>query len=55
MSAKKPRSSGVTVTMTKNGFRMRAHGPNAPDLRTVLPELLGAKPTIPQEDEECIL
>ena len=40
---KKQRPSGVKVTMTKGGgFRMRAFGPDAPDLRTVIPELLGA-------------
>lgn len=51
---KKTRPSGVTVTMTKNGFRLRAHGPNAPDLRTVIPELLGAKPVPPSaHTEEC--
>lgn len=42
-TTKKPRTSGVRVTMTKGGFRMKAFGPNAPDLRTVIPELLGAK------------
>ncbi len=47
---KNPRPSGVTVTRTKSGgFRMRAYGPNAPDLRTVVPGLLSAKP----DNEEC--
>jgi hypothetical protein len=30
---RKTRPSGVTVTMTKSGYRMKAFGPNAPDLR----------------------
>ena len=35
---KKTRPPGVTVTWTKDGgIRLRAPGPNAPDLRTVLP------------------
>jgi hypothetical protein len=51
---KKPRPSGVTVTRTKSGgFRMKAYGPNAPDLRTVVPGLLGARPASPSDDEEC--
>jgi hypothetical protein len=52
--AKRPRPSGVAVTLTKGGgFRLRAFGPNAPDLRTVVPELLGTRPSAPPDDEEC--
>lgn len=40
----RPRPSGVKVTMTKGGFRLKAFGPSAPDLRTVIPEILGAAP-----------
>ena len=48
---KKPSHRGVTVTLTKSGgFRVKAYGPNAPDLRTVVPELLAAPPP---DDEEC--
>lgn len=51
---KKPRPSGITVTRTKSGgFCMKAYGPNAPDLRTVVPGLLSADPTPPSDDEEC--
>lgn len=51
---KKPLPSGVTVTRTKSGgFRMKAYGPNAPDLRTVVPGLLGAGSASPPDDEEC--
>ena len=54
IKTKKPRPSGVTVTQTRSGgFRMRAYGPSAPDLRTVVPGLLGAKPTSPSDNEEC--
>lgn len=50
----KKRPSGVTVTRTKSGgFRMKAYGPHAPDLRTVALGLLGARPTPPSDDEEC--
>ena len=54
---KKPRPSGVTVTLTKGGgYRIRAYGLNVPDLRTVVPELLGrldAKRATPPDDEGC--
>ncbi len=51
---KKQRPSGITVALTKSGgFRMKAYGLNAHDLRTVVPGLLGATPTSPSEDEEC--
>jgi len=51
---KKPRPSGVTVTQTRSGrIRMKAYGPNAPDLRTVVPRLFGATLTSPPDDEEC--
>ena len=52
MSAKtkKPRPSGVTVTRTKSGgFCMKTYGPNAPDLRTVVPGLLSEKPAAPSD------
>jgi DnaJ-class molecular chaperone len=53
-TTKKPRPSGVMVTMTKGGgFRMKAFGPNAPDLRTVVPELLGAKHLPNEECQTC--
>ncbi len=52
MPTKKLRPSGVTVTRTKSGgIRMKAFGPSAPDLRAVVPGLLGAKPA-PRQDEE---
>ena len=41
---KKQRPSGVKVTMTRTGLCLQSYGPSAPDLRTVLPELLGARP-----------
>lgn len=48
---RKPCPSGVTVTMTKRGYRMKAFGPNAPDLRTVVPGLFGSvKPFEPRPD-----
>lgn len=55
-STKGSRPSGVAVTRTKGGgFHLKAFGPSAPDLRTVIPELLGAAPfTAPDdENEEC--
>jgi hypothetical protein len=54
-TTKKPRPSGVRVTMTKDGsFRMKAFGPNAPDLRTVIPELLGVKRAPRGECQTCL-
>lgn len=54
MKTKKQRPSGVKVTRTPSGgFRMRAYGPNAPDLRTVIPGLLGARPGPSADTEEC--
>lgn len=51
---RRSRPSGVTVTRTRSGgFRMKAYGPNAPDLRTVVPGLLGARPASPPDDEDC--
>lgn len=48
--SKKVRPSGVTVTRTRDGgFHLRAYGPNAPDLRDVIPELLGGRP--PSDDD----
>jgi len=46
MTTKKPRRpSGVRVTRTSSGgFRLRTYGPEAPDLRTVVPGLLDTNP-----------
>lgn len=53
-SKTKSRRSGITVSLTKSGgFRMKAYGPNAPDLRTVIPRLLGGKSASPSDGEEC--
>jgi len=54
-TTKKHRPSGVKVTMTKGGgFRMKTFGPNAPDLRTVIPGLLGVKRSPGEECPTCL-
>jgi len=50
--------SGVTVRVTRDGgIHMRAYGPRAPDLRTVVPEMFGdpggAAAIAGDEDDEC--
>lgn len=51
--SKTRRPSGATVTLTKSGgFRLRAYGPNAPDLRTVVPELLKGRGELGPDDDE---
>lgn len=51
---KKSRPSGVAVRVTRDGgIHMRAYGPAAPDLRTVVPELFGTTdPEIARQDRE---
>lgn len=49
-SKKKPkkRPSGVKATLTKTTIGLKAYGPNAPDLRTVVPQLLGGATKRPE-------
>lgn len=51
---KKSRPSGVTVTRTRSGgYNLRAYGPAAPDLRTVIPKMFAPRKDSPAVEEEC--
>jgi hypothetical protein len=54
-TTKKSRLPVVRVALTKRGgFRIKTYGPNAPDLRTVIPGLLGVKPSSGGECQTCL-